>query len=142
MSISQVFNCLFVCAGRFSVAKVQNNIFPASPPKYFFHSSPSFFCFILFYSAVREIPHLVCQETSKPPLARPQGRGGCQRRLDCSVDVCGGGKAHGLGTAPRSVPKALGHPSPRYPCYCRCPTYPCCLSCGCPCRRLMLQSLI
>ena len=43
MSISQVLNCLFVCVGKFSVAKVQNNIFPASPPKYFFQLSPDFF---------------------------------------------------------------------------------------------------
>ena len=43
MSISQVLNCLFVCVGRFSVAKVQNNIFPASLPKFFFQFSPDFF---------------------------------------------------------------------------------------------------
>ena len=43
MSISQVLNCLFVCVGKFSMAKVQNNIFPASPPKYFFQLSPDFF---------------------------------------------------------------------------------------------------
>ena len=43
MSISQVLNCLFVCVGKFSVAKVQNKFFLQAFRNFFFSSPLIFF---------------------------------------------------------------------------------------------------